>query len=101
MQNFRKRSAALLAFAFFLVTVPFLTPNAYFLDIATKTWINAMVCVGLNLLVGYSGQISLGHAAFFALGGYASAILGTHYGLPAPLGLIVGATMVGVIALVI
>jgi branched-chain amino acid transport system permease protein len=40
------------------------------------------VCVGLNLLIGYAGQISLGHAGFFALGGYGSAILAVRYGWP-------------------
>jgi branched-chain amino acid transport system permease protein len=91
----------LLAFALFLAAIPLLAPNAYFLDIATKTWINAIVCVGLNLLVGYAGQISLGHAAFFALGGYASAILGNRCGIPAPLAMLSGAAFVGVLALLI
>src|SRR5688572_18865926 len=96
-----KRTAALLGFAALLAAVPFATPNAYFLDIATKTWINALVCVGLNLLAGYAGQISLGHAAFFALGGYASAILGARYGVPAPLAMLAGAALVAVLALLI
>jgi branched-chain amino acid transport system permease protein len=49
----------------------------------------AIAVLGLNLLVGYSGQISLGHGAFFALGAYASAIsiadLGVPYLLTLPL----------------
>ena len=44
----------------------------------------AVAVLGLNLLVGYSGQISLGHGAFFALGAYASAILIDEVRLPAP-----------------
>jgi branched-chain amino acid transport system permease protein len=96
-----KRTAALLGFAALLIAVPLAAPNAYFLDIATKTWINALVCVGLNLLAGYAGQISLGHAAFFALGGYASAILGARYGVPAPLAMLAGAALVAVLALLI
>ena len=96
-----KQTCVFAAFALFLAVIPAVVPNAYFLDIATKTWINAIVCVGLNLLVGYSGQISLGHAAFFALGGYASAILGARYGVPAPLAMVAGASLVAVVALVI
>lgn len=96
-----KRTCAFAAFALFLAVIPAVVPNAYFLDIATKTWINAIVCVGLNLLVGYSGQISLGHAAFFALGGYSSAILGARYGVPPPLAMLAGASVVGVVALII
>jgi branched-chain amino acid transport system permease protein len=101
MPNPGKRTTALLGFAALLIAVPFAAPNAYFLDIATKTWINALVCVGLNLLAGYAGQISLGHAAFFALGGYASAILGARYGVPAPLAMLAGAALVAVLALLI
>src|SRR6187455_230512 len=96
-----KRTCVFAGFALFLAMIPAVAPNAYFLDIATKTWINAIVCVGLNLLVGYSGQISLGHAAFFALGGYASAILGARYGVPAPLAMLAGASFVAIVALII
>lgn len=92
---------ALAVFAIFLAGMPLLAPNPYFLDIATKIWINAIVCVGLNLLVGYAGQISLGHAAFFALGGYASAILTARYNVPAPLAMLIGAALVALFALVI
>ncbi len=93
--------AALVGFAGLLVAIPFLAPNAYFLDIATKTWINAIVCVGLNLLVGYAGQISLGHAAFFALGGYASAILGVRFNVPPILAMLCGGCLVALLAYVI
>ena len=44
--------------------------------------IYAIALIGLNLLTGYNGQISLGHGAFFALGGYAAAILITKFGAP-------------------
>ncbi len=43
----------------------------------------ALAILGLNLLVGYSGQVSLGHGAFYALGGYVTAGLMTHYGMNA------------------
>jgi ABC-type branched-subunit amino acid transport system permease subunit len=45
-----------------LLLLPLALPNAYFFDVAILVALNAMVCVGLNLLVGYAGQISLGHA---------------------------------------
>jgi len=44
--------------------------------------LNIIVVIGLNLLMGYAGQISLGHAAFFGLGAYLSGILTTTYGFP-------------------
>ena len=41
--------------------------------------INSLVVIGLSLLMGYAGQISLGHAAFYGIGAYATGILTTHY----------------------
>ncbi len=41
-----------------------------------------IIALGLNLLVGYAGQVSLGHAGFYAIGAYTSAILSKHLGIP-------------------
>jgi branched-chain amino acid transport system permease protein len=60
----------LLAFAF--LAVPFLASDYLFLSILIPFLILALAAVGLNLLVGYCGQISLGHAAFMAVGAYAA-----------------------------
>ena len=87
-----------LALALGLAALPLALPNAYAYDIAINAAFNATVCVGLNLLIGYAGQISLGHAAFFGLGAYASGILTSRYGWP-PLGaLLAGAAGVGLLA---
>ncbi|MBI5720541.1 MAG: branched-chain amino acid ABC transporter permease [Burkholderiales bacterium] len=59
---------------------------------------NAVVCVGLNLLIGYAGQISLGHAAFFALGGYGSAIASARWGWPVWLSIPAAVAAVGALA---
>jgi len=60
--------------------------------------IYACVVVGLNLLVGYAGQISLGHAAFFGIGAYTTAILCTRiHGFPTWLGVMAGAALSGAI----
>jgi branched-chain amino acid transport system permease protein len=48
----------------------------------TQAMIYAIALLGLNLLTGYNGQISLGHGAFFAIGGYATAILMHRFGVP-------------------
>ncbi|MBL8833405.1 MAG: branched-chain amino acid ABC transporter permease, partial [Rhodospirillales bacterium] len=55
-------------------------------------------CVGLNLLVGYAGQISLGHAGFFALGAYASAILTRRFELNGFVAMALGAAGTGLLA---
>jgi branched-chain amino acid transport system permease protein len=54
----------------------------YFVYLLSLVGIFSLVSIGLNLLVGFSGQISLGHAGFFGIGAYASAILSLRLGLP-------------------
>ena len=55
--------------------------NAYLITIGTLIVIYAITVYGLNVIVGYAGQISLGHAAFFGIGAYAAALLSTKAGL--------------------
>ncbi|MGE5546203.1 MAG: branched-chain amino acid ABC transporter permease [Solirubrobacterales bacterium] len=80
---------------------PLTFPNAYFYDVAVNALFNAVVCVGLNLLIGYAGQISLGHAGFFALGAYGSALLTSRYGLPPLAALVASAAAVGALAFLV
>ena len=56
--------------------------DRYFLYILNNIGILAIAAIGLNILIGYTGQISLGHGAFFGVGAYAGAILATRFGLP-------------------
>jgi branched-chain amino acid transport system permease protein len=55
-----------------------LTGATYYLTQITMSAYYALVVIGLCLLMGYAGQVSLGHAGFFAIGGYTSAVLTTH-----------------------
>ena len=71
--------------------------NGYGLYVLTLTEIFAIVALGLNLLTGYAGQISLCHAAFFGVGAYATAILTQKAGVPFLLSLVVGALFTSVI----
>ncbi len=54
--------------------------NPYFLDVALTCGINITLAVSLNLINGYTGQFSLGHAGFMALGAYSSAMVTTNFG---------------------
>lgn len=69
---------ALLALALALAVLPFALSNAYYLSILVFVALNGLIAVGLSLLMGYAGQISLGHAAFYGLGAYASGLLTTR-----------------------
>ncbi len=61
--------------------IPFIS-NPYILYIVNTIGIYAIAAIGLNLLIGYTGQISLGHGAFFGVGAYAAAILSTKANFP-------------------
>ena len=95
------RLHGLLGLAVVLALAPCVFPNAFYYDVAIRIAINAVVAIGLNLLIGYTGQISLGHAGFFGLGAYASGILTTRYGWPPPLAMLAGAASVGLLAFLV
>ena len=97
-QPINTRLLSLAALAVVIAVLPLALTNNFYLDIAILAGFNAIVCVGLNLLIGYAGQISLGHAGFFGIGAYASGILVTTYGWPPIAALLVGALFVGVLA---
>ena len=63
--------------------------------------IHTLLVVGLNLLLGYAGQISLGHAAFFGLGAYTSGILTATYGVDPWLAMVAGLVVSGFAAFLI
>ena len=63
------------------VAIPFISSN-YTLYVINHIGIAAIAAIGLNLLIGFTGQISLGHGAFFGVGAYAAAILATTLNFP-------------------
>ena len=81
-----------------LLALPLLLPNTYYFDIANRMAINAIVVLALNLLIGFAGQISLGHAGFFGIGAYASAVLTTHFSWPPFAALCAGAAGAALLA---
>ncbi len=95
------RTGGLLALALIIAILPLFLPNSFYFGIVILIGINAIVCVGLNLLIGYTGQISLGHAGFFGIGAYFSGILGTNYGWPALAAMLAGAVFVAVLSFII
>jgi branched-chain amino acid transport system permease protein len=75
--------------------------NEYYFTLLNFIGIHTLLVVGLNLLLGYAGQISLGHAAFFGLGAYTSGILTATYGVNPWLALLTGLVISGGAALLI
>lgn len=62
------------------IALPFLLTSGFHLRLAMLVWIYAILCMGFNLLYGFSGQISLGQPAFYAIGAYAFAMLQVKLG---------------------
>lgn len=59
-----------------------LLESRYLIDLATEIMVYALFALSLNVIIGFSGNVSFGHAAYFAIGGYVNAILLTTYGWP-------------------
>lgn len=64
-----------------IVIAPFFFQSSYALTLLILTGIFSIIALGMSLLLGYAGQISIGHAAFFGLGAYISGILTTKFGV--------------------
>ncbi len=77
----RNRLAYAVFFAAVILT-GILVENTYYFQLLTFIGINTLLALGLNMLMGYAGQISLGHAAFYGIGAYTTAVLTVHYSLP-------------------
>jgi len=75
-------AAALLLLVLFVSLLPLLTGNTYLLTVGIFSGINALVAIGLCILMGYAGQISLGQAGFYGIGAYVSSILSLKLGMP-------------------
>jgi branched-chain amino acid transport system permease protein len=84
-----------------LVLYPPLWGNPYRLGVTNQIALYAIVVLGLNLFIGYAGQISLGHAAFFALGAYGSALLSGEAGVNPWLALTLAVLAAALLALLV
>lgn len=84
-----------------LCVIPFLLQNSFHYEVAIMCMLNAVICIGLNMLVGYTGQISLGHGAFAGLGAYIAVILSTTYEFDPVISIVVSTIILAVIAYLI
>ena len=91
------------AFCLFLFLLPLITTEPFILRIATFASIYAIFAASWDLLCGYTGQINLGHALFFGVSAYTSALLNYHFGLPPwitiPIGALVAVVMGSIVAI--
>jgi ABC-type branched-subunit amino acid transport system permease subunit len=84
-------AGGLIGLAVILLGLPAVADN-YVLYVMTRLFVYVLVALGLNLLTGYAGLVSLGHAAFFAIGAYTAAVLAERWQWPSVL-CVVGAAL--------
>lgn len=98
-----KQYIPLILFSLCVVLFPFLLKDPYYLSVLVFIGIYSIATMGLNLLMGYAGQISLGHAAFYAIGAYTSGLLtvkyNVHFGIAAAAALGITAVIAYVIGI--
>ncbi|UCG12053.1 MAG: branched-chain amino acid ABC transporter permease, partial [Deltaproteobacteria bacterium] len=82
MSTTRRKWFLFCGLAVVVALLPVWVRGSYYLLVLNIIAINGLVVLGLNLLIGFAGQISLGHAAFFGMGAYLSAILTAMYSMP-------------------
>src|SRR6266849_1359097 len=89
------------AMAAIVVVLPLLFSSAYYYRVAALVFVFALASIGLNLLMGFAGQVSLGHAGFMGIGAYAVAIGPTHLGVASWLSFVIGAALSALVAFVV
>jgi branched-chain amino acid transport system permease protein len=95
------RRAAIALAVVAVLAFPLAGGEGYFTHLAITVLIFSILASSLNLLMGYSGLVSIAHAAFFGIGGYTSGVLALRAGLPFWVGLPAAALVAGAVALVI
>ena len=86
-----------------LLALLFMAPlylNHYWLSVGNIIGITIIAAVGLNILVGFCGQLSIGHAGFIAVGAYTSAILTHRFGMPFLVGLVSAGVVAGLVGII-
>ncbi len=96
-----KRHVPLAVFIILIMALPIAVRSPYYIGVLVFVGIYSMITICLGLLLGYAGQISLGHAAFYGIGAYASGLLTTRGGLSPWVALVCAMVITGVMAYLI
>jgi branched-chain amino acid transport system permease protein len=97
----RHRLAPLIPLVAIILVLPLLFPSAYYYRVAALVFIFAIAALGLNLLMGFAGQVSLGHAGFMGVGAYAVAIGPSQLGIAPLFAFVFGAVLSALLAFVV
>lgn len=89
------------AVAVVVAILPMILPSNFYMRVAALVYINAIAVLGLNLLMGFAGQVSLDHAGFFGIGAYAMALGPVYLGLPSWASLLGGTAVSALLAFLV
>lgn len=87
--------------ALIVLIIPLVVGSNFHIRMATMVFIFSVVVLGLNLLMGYAGQVSLGHAGFFILGAYSVALGPSQFGLNPWIAMLGGIALTSILAFII
>ena len=85
------KTATLLTLIAIMIVAPLFFPSNYYYRVASLVYVNGLAVIGIVILTGYAGQISLGHAGFVGIGAYASALAPVYLAMPPALAVVFGA----------
>lgn len=92
------KHATLLTLVALIAIAPLFFPSSFYYRVGALIFVNGLAVTGLVILIGYAGQISLGHAGFAGIGAYACALAPVHLGLPPALAVVLGAALSAAVA---
>ena len=95
------KNIAWIFFGVGLFFIPCIIRSEYHQHLLIISGIYVLLALGLNLIIGYTGQVSLGHAAFYGLGAYTAAILSVRFGSPFWLNLLVAPVVAGIFGILL
>ncbi|CAM4248678.1 branched-chain amino acid ABC transporter permease [Kerstersia similis] len=98
MKKLSPKHATLLVLAILIAVAPLFFPSSYYLRVGSLIFVNGLAVVGIVILTGFVGQISLGHAGFLGIGAYACALAPKYLGMPVLLAALLGAVISGLLA---
>ncbi len=102
-KTFLRKAKIVLTTIFLVVVVslPVIIDNSFVLHMLTLTLIYVLLTIGQNLITGYTGMLSMGQAAFYGIGAYASAILSLKLGMPWPICFLIAGVTAGLFGVLV
>jgi branched-chain amino acid transport system permease protein len=97
----KRNLTGIIVLALVIGILPQFIDDSYYIGVLFFVAIYSLITIGLSLLMGYAGQISLGHAAFYGIGAYTSGILTTRFELNGWLAMLIAVLLAGILALLI